>query len=62
MIPLGLTVAASATDAAIHKKKKKNMLGSDMTTLIISNEEMNNIMEILKSLGTSDLLIRALAK
>ena len=35
-IPLGLTAAASATDAAIHKK----MLGSGFTT-IISNEEMN---------------------
>ena len=33
LIPLGLT-AASATDAAIHKK----MFGSDTTTLITSNE------------------------
>ena len=37
LIPLGLTAAASATDAAIHKK----IFGSDTTTLIISNEEMN---------------------
>ena len=36
LIPLVLTGAASATDAAIHKK----MFGSDTTTLIISNEEM----------------------
>ena len=35
LIPLGLTEAASATDAAIHKK----MFGSGVTTLIISNEE-----------------------
>ena len=40
----GLTAAASATDAAIHK----NMFGSGMTTAIISNEEMNNIMKIVK--------------
>ena len=40
LIPLGLTAAASATDAAIHKK----MFGSGVTTLIISNEEASNIM------------------
>ena len=33
LITLALTAAASATDAAIHKK----MFGSDFTTLIISN-------------------------
>ena len=33
LIPLALTAAASATDAAIHKK----MFGSGTTTLIISN-------------------------
>ena len=43
LIPLGLTAAASATDAAIHNK----MFGSGMTTLIISNEEMNDIMKIV---------------
>ena len=46
LIPLGLTAAASATVAAIHKK----MFGSDVTTLIISNEEMNDIVKIAKSL------------
>ena len=51
-ISLGLTAVASGTDAAIHKK----MLGSGMTTLIISNEEMNYIMKIVKSLEESDLL------
>ena len=45
-IPLGLTAAASATNAAIHK----NMFGSGTTTLIILNEEMNNIMKIVNSL------------
>ena len=36
LIPLGLTAAASATDAAFHKK----MFGSSFTTSIISNEQM----------------------
>ena len=44
-IPLGLTVAASATDVAIHKK----MFESGITT-IISNEEMNDIMKIVNHL------------
>ena len=39
LIPLGLTAAAAATDAAIHKK----MFGSSTTTLIILNEEMNDL-------------------
>ena len=43
LIPLGLTAVASATDAAIHKK----MFGSGNTTLIISNEKMNEIMKIV---------------
>ena len=36
LIPLGLTAAASAADAGIHKK----ILGYGTTTLIISNDEM----------------------
>ena len=39
LISLGLTTAASATDAAIHKK----IFGLGMTTPIISNKEMNDI-------------------
>ena len=53
LIPLGLTTVASATDAAIHKK----MFGSGFTTLISSNEEMKDIMKIVKSLEESRLLI-----
>ena len=42
LIPLGLTAAAAAaTDAAIQKK----VFGSGMTTLILSNEEMDDIMK-----------------
>ena len=39
LIPLGLTAATSEADAAIQKK----ILGSGTTTLIISDEEMNDI-------------------
>ena len=53
LIPLVLTAAASATDAAIHKK----MFGSGVTTLI-SDEEMNDIIKIIKSLEESGLLIK----
>ena len=58
LIPLGLTTAASATDAAIHKK----MFGSGVTTLIISNKEKNDIMKILKSLEESCLLIKGVSE
>ena len=51
LILSGLTAAASATDAAIHKK----MFGYSMTTLIISNKEINYIVKIVKSLEKSDL-------
>ena len=54
LIPLGLTTAASATCAAIHKK----IFESDNTTLIISNEGMNDVMKINKSLEESGLFIK----
>ena len=55
-MPLGLTAAVLATDVAIHKK----MFGSGFTTLIISNEEMNDIMKIVKCLEESGLLIKGI--
>ena len=58
LILLGLMAATSPTDAAIHKK----MFGSGFTTLIISNEEMNDIMKIVKSLEESGLLIKCVKK
>ena len=58
LIPVGLTSAASATDAAIHKK----MFASGMTTLIISNEEINDIIKIVKSLEESSLLIKGVSE
>ena len=38
------------------------MFGSGFTTLIISNEEMNDIMKIVKSLEESGLLIKDVSK
>ena len=58
LIPLGLTAVASATDAAIQKK----IFGSDMTTLIISNEEMDDIIKIVKSIKESGLLKKGVSK
>ena len=60
LIPLGLTTAAvaSAADVALHKK----MFGSGNTTLIISNEEMNDIMKIIKPLGESELLVKGVSE
>ena len=54
LIPLGLAAVVWAIDAAIHKK----MFGFIMTTLIISNEEMNDIIKIVKWLKESGLLIK----
>ena len=50
LAPLGITAAASAIDAGIQKK----IHGSGTTTLIISNEEINDIMKIVQALA--DLL------
>ena len=51
---LGLTAEASAVDAGIHKK----ILGSGHnTTLIISNDEIENILKIVKSLADSGILL-----
>ena len=58
LIPLGLTTAAAATDVAIHNW----MFGSGNTILITSNEEMNDIMKIVKSPEASGLLKKALPK
>ena len=58
LIPLGLTATESATDATIHKK----ILESGTTTLIISNEEMNDIMKIIKSREESSLFIKGVSE
>ena len=58
LIPLGLTASASARDATIHKK----IFGSGVTTLTIFNEEMNDIMKIIKSLEKSRLIIKSVSE
>ena len=57
LIPLGLT-AAAALDATIPNK----MFGSGFTILIISNEEMEDIKNIVKSLEVSGLLLKGVSK
>ena len=58
LIPLGLA-AASAADAGIHKK----ILGSGHnTTLIISNDEMEDILRIVGPLEDSALLLKGVSK
>ena len=57
LIHLGLTAAASAADAGIHKK----MLGSGNTTLIISNDEIH-IIKIIKSIEDSGLLLKVVTE
>ena len=60
LIPLGLTAAASAADAGIHKK----ILGSphSNTTLIISNDEMDEILKIVESLENSVVLLKGVSE
>ena len=59
LIPLGLTPATSAADAGIHKK----IIGSgNMTTLITSNNEIEYIIKIVKSLEDSGLLLKGVTE
>ena len=43
LVPLGLTAAASAADAGIHKK----IVGSGTATLLILNDELEDIIKIV---------------
>ena len=58
LAPLGISAAMSAIDGSIKKK----MLGSGATTLIISNDEMNDILKIVKSLEDSGLLLKGVSE
>ena len=55
---LRITAAASAIDAWIQKK----IHGSETTTLITSNEEMNDIMNIVQVLEDSNILLKSVTK
>ena len=58
LAPLGITAAASAIDARIQKK----IHGSGTTTLIYSNEEMNDIMKIVHAIEDSNILLKGVTK
>ena len=53
-IVLGLTAAASGTDAGINKKILEY---GNHTTLIISNDNVQDLLKIVKSLEDSDILL-----
>ena len=64
LAPLGSTAAMSAIDGSI----KKRMLGSGATkgagttTLIISNDEINDIIKIVKSLEDSGVILKGVSE
>ena len=58
LAPLAITAAASALDAGIQKE----IHGSGTTTLIISNEETNDIMKIVQALEDSNILLKRVTK
>ena len=55
---LGITAAASAIDAGIQKK----IHGLGTTALIISNEEMSEIMTIVQALKDSNILLKGVTR
>ena len=75
LIPLGLTVAVSAADAGIHKKilgsgchhssslvLRPPSSAPKTTTLTISNDEMKDIIDIVRSLKDSGLLLKGFSE
>ena len=58
LAPLGLTAAMFAIDGSINKK----MLGSGRTTLIISNDEMNDIIKKVKYFENSGVLLKGVSE
>ena len=58
LLPLRLSAGMDAADAAIQKK----IYGSGTTELTISNEDMEDIIKIVKSLEESGLLIQGISK
>ena len=58
LISLGFSAAALAKTAAIQRK----FFGSGMTSVIIPNKEINDIIKIVKSLEESSLLIKGFSR
>ena len=57
---LGLTAAMSAIEESIQKKMHGS--GANATTLIIANEDMNDIMKIIEALENSGVLLKGVTK
>ena len=58
LAPLRITAAASTIDAGIQKKTH----GSGTTTLIISNEELKDVMKIVQALKNYNILLKGITK
>ena len=58
LVTSGLRASASGAEAEIHKKA----LGSETAVLVISNAEMKGIMNLVKSLEGSGLLLKGVTK
>ena len=58
LAPLGISAAMFAIDGSIKKK----MLGSGTTALIISSDEMDDILKIVKSLEDSNVLLKEVSE
>ena len=56
--PLGLSAAMPAADPAIQKK----MYGLGNTTLIISNDDMKDLIKIVTTLEEHDILLKGISK
>ena len=59
LIPLGLTAAASVADTGIHKKVLES---GHNTKVIMSNDEMDDILKVVKSLQDSRLLLEVVSE
>ena len=57
LAPLGLTAAMPATDGSIQKK-----IHGSRVKLIIEQEDMNDIMKIIKALENSGILLKGVSK
>ena len=58
LAPLEITVGTSTIDAGIQKK----IHGSGITTLIISNKEINDITKNVQALEDSNILLKGVTK
>ena len=57
LMPLGLSAAMSGIDDAIQKK-----IHGRGTTVIFSNEEINDMLKIVKGLEDTDILVKGVTK